>query len=139
MKHSVLYMIASIISARAVNLARGNQERVDDWEEKLVQIIKDFLPHGSGVDNGVDIDLSYSNHNRVKLTCGFHHMTGNGYYDGWTQHSIILTPSFTSQCDMKITGRDRNNIKEYLGQLFDNSLGQIIIWNEEEKKYVRSN
>jgi hypothetical protein len=44
-------------------------------------------------------------------------MDENGYYCGWTEHNIILTPNFGS-FDMRITGKDKNGIKDYLYQLW---------------------
>ena len=41
-------------------------------------------------------------------------MNDDGYYDGWTDHILTVTPNLGGYPDMKISGRDRNNIKEYL-------------------------
>lgn len=46
----------------------------------------------------------------------------NGMYDGWTQHSIIVRPSFVHGLDITITGKDRNQIKEYLHDVYFSAL-----------------
>jgi hypothetical protein len=48
-------------------------------------------------------------------------MDDGGGYDGWTEHTITVTPSFRG-FDLTISGRDRNDIKDYLHQTFDHVL-----------------
>lgn len=76
------------------------------------------MPSGSGWDCGTEIDLSESTANKLVLTGSYHHMDDAGGYDGWTEHKIIITPSLCFNYDMRITGRDRNGIKEHLTDLF---------------------
>jgi hypothetical protein len=45
-------------------------------------------------------------------------MNDVGYYDGWTEHTVTVTGSLTSGYKMTISGRDRNDIKEYLYETF---------------------
>lgn len=75
------------------------------------------LPSGSGLDNGVRIDLERSKPNKIVFHTEFHHLNENGYYDGWTTHRIVVTPNF-GRFNLKITGRNRNQIKDYLYDLF---------------------
>jgi len=96
-----------------------------DWaEERLNLIEREYLPSGSGLDTGCKILVEESHKDRIVIQTEFHHMNEVGYYDGWTQHKIIVTPSLIYGFDLRITGRDRNGIKEYLGQLFDHALSQ---------------
>jgi hypothetical protein len=46
-------------------------------------------------------------------------MNGQGYYTCWTEHQAIITPSMIFGFSLKITGRDKNDIKDYLGELFN--------------------
>lgn len=73
-------------------------------------------PNGSGIDNGTFIHET-STSKRVVLITAFHHMNDHGTYCGWSEHKLIITPEFTG-FDLKITGRDRNGIKDYLGDLY---------------------
>lgn len=56
-------------------------------------------------------------------------------YDGWTDHTVIVTPSLRSGFDIRITGRDRNQTKEYLYEVFDSALREVIDFDHETKKY----
>lgn len=48
-------------------------------------------------------------------------MNENGYYDGWTEHTVTVVPTFDG-VDIRIGGRNRNDIKEYMHQTFDQAL-----------------
>lgn len=111
----------------------------DFWCSEYSNILEglcNILPSGSGLDSGCAFDYDNSKETKLIFTTSFHHiMNDNGYYDGWTDHKIIITPKFGGY-DMHITGRDRNFIKDYLYQLFDsyfccNTYAEMI---EERKK-----
>ena len=91
------------------------------WAEKWEQGIEDIMasaPSGSGIDSGTIINLSDSTSDKLIFNCGFHHMNENGMYDGWTEHKIIVTPSLALDFHLKITGKDRNCIKDYLSEVY---------------------
>lgn len=116
MEKVYLKVISSKIEAYKRCLLAGNKE----WETNHRQAIEEQLeelPHGSGIDSGVQFDWDNSTSEKLIFTTSFHHMNGNGFYDGWTEHKIIVTPSFSGY-NMKITGRDRNMIKDYLHDVF---------------------
>lgn len=95
-----------------------------EWKEKHLDAIMDFeklLPSGSGFDAGTKIVLSECKPDRVVLSTQFHHMNDGGYYDGWTEHRIIVTPSFTGT-NIKVTGINRNDIKDYIAEIFSEIL-----------------
>jgi len=48
-------------------------------------------------------------------------MNENGYYDGWTSHTVTVTPGWNGP-ELRITGRDRNQIKDYLYDTFHYAL-----------------
>jgi hypothetical protein len=75
-------------------------------------------PSGAGVDTGIRFLEDESKENRLVFAFGFHHMNENGIYDGWTEHKAIVTPSLAFGFDVRITGPDRNWIKEYLAETF---------------------
>lgn len=93
---------------------------LSDKEAELDKIMKN-APSGSGFDKGTELDDSSSS-NKLIFNTAFHHMDENGYYDGWTDHKVIITPSFINSFDMRISGRNRNNIKEYISDLFNDWL-----------------
>ena len=130
MKTTLISKIALIVQARQ-NCKKDNPNGYI-WFEKhtdyLEEINKKYLPHGSGIDHGCKIDLELSNEKRIVITFGYHFMDENGYYDGWIDYKLIIKPSFQG-IDMKITGRDKNWIKEYLYSTFNYCLNQIIEFN----------
>lgn len=90
-------------------------------KERLARLTA-ALPSGSGIDTGTRIDVDASNAAKLVLTCAFHHMNEHGYYDGWTQHTIVVRPSLSHGIEIRVTGRDRNDIKEYLGEVYRHAL-----------------
>lgn len=96
-----------------------NQEWQDKHDEILSDIESNYLPHGSGIDMGSKIDREASSLDKVVILLSYHHMDENGFYDGWTEHKVVVKPSFISDyVDITITGRNKNFIKEYLGDLY---------------------
>jgi hypothetical protein len=89
-----------------------------EHSQECIDELLELLPHGSGIDAGVRFDADRSTGEKLIFTFGFHHMDENGYYDGWSEHELIITPSLQEGYKLRITGRDRNLVKEYLYSLF---------------------
>jgi hypothetical protein len=53
-------------------------------------------------------------------------MNDGGFYDGWTDHSVIVTPSLVEGFNLRVTGRNRKDIKEYIAEQFCMALDQDI-------------
>jgi hypothetical protein len=101
----------------------------DEWREKHGERIADLLdemPSGSGIDCGTKIDLDASTAEKLVFDVAYHHMNDGGYYDGWTQHTVIVTPSLAFGFTLRITGRDRNGIKEYIAEMFSTVLNEDV-------------
>ena len=103
----------------------NNEEWIPKHKENLDRLV-DLLPSGSGIDSGTKLDLERSNPDRLVLTFGFHHLNEGGYYDGWTEHEAIITPSLAFDFTMRITGRNRNAIKDYLYETYWYELEQRV-------------
>lgn len=127
-------LIHSALIARQNCLLSGN-DYATKWDDHLDDIEKNILPSGSGVDHGTTIDRDRVKPDQFILSCGFHHMNDSGYYDGWTDHSVIVTPAFDG-IDIRITGRNRNDIKDYLGEMFHFILTRQAEWSEETGNIV---
>ena len=97
----------------------------DRWLDRIDDITA-TLPSGSGIDAGSSIDTEKSKPDRIVINLSFHHMTEHGVYDGWTEHEIIATPSLAFGFNVRVTGRNRNDIKAYLGDIFAWSLDEDI-------------
>lgn len=123
MTKTIVRELASRIQARENCVKAKN----DEWFEKHTAVIEDIgqeLPSGSGFDSGTKVDLDRSTPDRIVLTTSYHHMNENGMYDGWTDHEVIITPSLQFGFNLRITGRNRNDIKEYMHEVFQAALDQ---------------
>ena len=92
------------------------------WEARhlntLDRIMKNTSPSGSGIDCGTKLLKDKCKDDKLVFLCEFHHMNDVGYYEGWTQHTITARPSLMYGIDIKISGRDRNQIKDYLYDVY---------------------
>lgn len=121
-----LYQELACLLTAAANCERsGNTEWLAKHRDRARELVRDRLPSGSGLDTGTHLDIA-SMPDRLVLRCSFHHMNDSGMYDGWTDHTVIVTPSLAFGFDMRITGRDRNDIKDYLAQTFDHALREPV-------------
>ena len=120
MAKTVAESISGAIQARDNCSRSGNRERFDKWDDLLDQHQAD-LPSGAGWDDGTKIDFDKSTPTKLVLYGSYHHMDEGGMYDGWTDHEIVVTPTFGG-IDVRITGRDRNGIKSYLADIFHEAL-----------------
>ena len=119
--NTLIQEIASTLVARTNCDESGNSEWEQKWEARLVAIESECLPDGCGFDNGTTIDRD-TNGKSVVFKTSFHHMNQLGYYDGWTEHLVVVTPAFDG-FDIKVRGRNRNGIKEYISDVFSEALG----------------
>ena len=84
------------------------------------------MPSGSGFDSGTKFDFDKSTPNKLVFQTSYHHMNQNGYYDGWTEHTITVTPSLQFGFDAVIGGRDRNGWKEYAYEVVNGCLNEEV-------------
>lgn len=126
MKNPLFRHIARTLEASIISRSRNNAEWAAAHQVSIDRLTNEFMPSGSGIDSGTKFDFGASKPNRLVFTTSYHHMDEHGGYDGWSEHSVIVTPSLTRDFDIKITGRDRNEIKEYLYEVFNSALSEII-------------
>lgn len=130
--------VPSTARESAANYFNNASEWFDRYTKTIEQLVYDFLPSGSGWDNGTKIDWDHSTDEKIVLYGSFHHMNADGYYDGWTAHTITVRPSLIFSLNLSISGRNRNDIKECLYQMFDSDLQANCYWNEATKRYQRT-
>ena len=107
----------------------GNGEWFTKHHDAIDDIIRKYAPSGSGFDAGTEFDVCTNvDHGKDRLIfeTSFHHMDQNGYYREWTNHKIIVTPALARGFNMRITGQNRNDIKEYIAETFYQFLAQEI-------------
>jgi hypothetical protein len=115
--------------ARLIEQAKHSEPNVpwyDPAAEKVRDFVHEYLPSGSGLDGGINIEFDRCKADRIVIEVEFHHMNEFGMYTGWTNHNIIVKPAFY-QLDIRVTGPNKNEIKEYLADLFFHALTQEYI------------
>lgn len=127
METPIFRVIAGKLGAIENCRKSGNTE----WEARHLADIDDIMrstaPSGAGIDAGTKIDFARSTPNCLIFTASFHHMNDSGYYDGWTEHTITIRPSLIFAIDIRISGRNRNDIKEYLSEVFSQWLETPVV------------
>jgi hypothetical protein len=69
----------------------------------------------------------FSTPEKLVFNTAFHHMDEAGGYDGWTEHQVIVTPSLEMGYSIRVTGRDKEEIKEYIAEMFSAALDEEIL------------
>lgn len=118
-----------------------------EWEEKhkdaLDQIMK-TAPSGSGIDSGTKLLIDECKPDKLVFQMDFHHMDEHGYYDGWTEHKVTVRPCLSFSVRINIGGRDRNQIKDYLYDVFRQWIlssvdREGVLWDERtEGNWVKT-
>ena len=114
--------LANLLSAHACCVATGNKDAATLHYGRITELVRNNMPSGSGFDNGTTLDLEASSADKLVFDTSFHHMDESGYYDGWTEHRIYVTPSLIHGVELRITGKDRNQIKDYIHDAFSSAL-----------------
>jgi hypothetical protein len=122
--NKVYQKIAQCVEAARNCERSGNTEWYNRHFDTCHQLTREYLPRGSGFDNGTSFDEYESTPDRLIFHTEFHHMNDNGYYDGWTKHDVIVTPNLAHGINVIVKGRDRNDIKDYIGTCFHESLNK---------------
>jgi hypothetical protein len=124
MPRTLIAAIASTVAARSNCLTGlGNKEWLQRWTDRLENIERELLPRGSGIDSGTIVHLEKSTADRIVFRVPFHCMDPNGFYCGWRDYTVTVTPSFDG-FNVRVTGRDYNGLKDYLADLFRETLSR---------------
>lgn len=139
-EYKVYRQLASSCDARlrCAKTLNTHQEWFDRHTETIENIVRDFLPHGSGIDSGVTFDFDLSTGEKLVLHTSYHHMNENGFYDGWTEHTVTVRSSLIHGISISISGRNRNEIKDYLAEMFSEDLDRSIYWDDAKQRYTRT-
>lgn len=130
----VYQQIASSLDAYRYCLERHGKPgwgHLSEWIDKHANRAFDathlYLPEGSGFDGGTNLEIDKCTDDKLVFSTAFHHMDEFGYYDGWTNHTVTVRASLVHGITIKVSGRDKNNIKDYIAECFDQSLRMTIV------------
>lgn len=121
MKSTEFYSrIANLFIAHENCVASGNKQYEVIHENHLEEMVKENLPRGSGFNNGTKFNWEESSRNKLVFDTAFHHMDENGYYCGWSEHKVIVTPDLLFGFNIRVTGKNVRDIKDYIAEMFSN-------------------
>ena len=100
-------------------------QALDASRERLGKLME-TAPSGSGFDNGTTVELGRNG--TLLFNTSFHHMNDGGYYDGWTEHTVRVKPTLAWSFDLTVSGRNRNDIKDYIAEVFDTWLREPVTY-----------
>ena len=117
MKVKVYQAIARKLDAMLTCHKTGNEEWYDKHNQAILAIMAS-APSGSGIDSATEFSFNASTPKRLVFLADYHHMAESGMYDGWTEHEVIVTASLMFGFDLRVTGRNRDQIKDYLSEIY---------------------
>jgi hypothetical protein len=117
--------LAGKFAARLNCEKSGNTEWFERHEDDIKRLF-DELPHGSGINSDYHIDFEKSHGEKIVFHFSFHHTDEHGYYCGWTDHTVTVTGSLQFGFTLKISGPNRNGIKEYFYDIFHYALSTEV-------------
>jgi hypothetical protein len=118
--------IAGRIAAIENCRASGNTEWQERHSEAVRALARDYLPSGSGFDNGTQCDFPASQPDCLVFRTAYHHMHESGMYDGWTEHTVRVRPSLVYGLAISVSGPNRNGIKDYIAVAFADALDKAL-------------
>ena len=121
--------LAQTLDAQLRCTENKNSEWIDKHQQTLDELIAEHMPHGSGIDSGVVL-TDKSSGEYLSFTSSYHCMDENGYYDGWVDFRVIVTPSLLFDFNMKIVGKFgkyKESLPDYLFDLFHYALDKEIL------------
>ena len=125
--------LAKLIRQNNNCLQTGKTEWFNRTNDSIKKIM-DSAPSGSGIDSGTKL-IERTNKSSIRFQADYHHMNEHGYYDGWTEHTITVKPSLDFGFELIISGRNRNEIKDYLAETFEIWLNSDVNTETDEIIY----
>jgi hypothetical protein len=130
---------ASKIAAIENCRTSGNIEEIARHTAAILYLVERYMQADAGIEHGTCIDFSNSNQNHIVFDTRFDHTPEGSYSACWTRHKVIVTPALVCDFDIRITGRDRNGVKEDLREMFDEALRTVVTRPAECAAYGEPN
>ncbi len=91
------------------------------WRDRIESLCENCLPHGSGFDSGVTLDMGASKARKLVFTAQYHPMNESGYYESWVEARVIVRPDFEGfDVTARGAGSDHN---DYIAEAIAEALG----------------
>ena len=141
--------LATAYAARRNCERDGNAEWFDKWEDRIERACE-LLPSGSGFDSGTtcdglqSVDVVFVRPPRLLRAGGppprlvfrtsYHHMSDHGFYVGWSEWMVTVTPDWHGvnvrvwlQSDLPVLDEhDPEGTEEYIGDVFAHVLATLV-------------
>jgi hypothetical protein len=101
-------------------IARVVSQENTPLKEKQLSWLQELLPIGNGIETGCVISLK-STKKRIVIDTAYWHPNNS---DEWTNYQVVITPSFEGEINIRIKGKNEDDIKEYLHEYFRETLMQ---------------
>jgi hypothetical protein len=128
MKGKVYQILAGKVDAVKNCRKTGNAEWEERHLETIRQVEENYLPHGSGFDAGVKVDIERTSKDKLVLV-GSYHVMEEGYYVGWIDFVATVKPLLTlAEIDVVVKGPfgKYQDVKEYIGNVLYQCLVEEI-------------
>lgn len=123
MERKLYKELSSLVQARKTCIESSNNEWAVKHGTTIARLVSNHLP------SEWKIDVNSSHADKLVFEGSYHHMNDVGYWDGYTDHTIVLTPSLLSDFNLRISGRNRNEIKEYIHDIFDTAMREDVTYD----------
>lgn len=120
--------LARAASARVNCEASGNTYWEGVWRDKVRWLVETYLPEGAGFDSGTSFDWEkFDLHpDRLEFRTAFHHMNKDGFYEGWTDHQVVVRADLQFGFQVLVKGKNTNDIKQYIHEVFESVLSDEV-------------
>ena len=86
---------------------------------KDLALLQELLPPVNKTPKQVKtVILVKSTKERIEIATSYWHYETSR----WTDHRVVITPSFEGEINIRITGKNEDNVKEYLHDIFREAL-----------------
>jgi hypothetical protein len=91
---------------------------------KELSLLQELLPNGNGIreHEGLAVILLESTKKRIVIETTYWPPHDSYETTRRTVHQLVITPSFEGEINIRVTGKNENNVKEYLQDIFREAL-----------------
>lgn len=112
--------IAMKVQAYRNFMDTGNAAMADRYADEVYELIKRYMPSGSGINAGTEFDWR-STGNKLIFFFEYHHIKNERYTSVDIYH-LFVTPSLMNGIDLRLTGCKDSDLADYLYQTFRTAL-----------------